>query len=162
MSLSYEEYCLMEPQEFFITAASIVISALGVFLAVHHNQRAVGCLKVSLNPSRAVHTNGIGTYPAAIVTVSNKGRESMFFGGFHARDQEGEYWYPPSTFKPGTKLEPGQYIQGTISMNAIYKARVLWAVDGTGKKYRVNSFLLRKVVRFLKQESVRLKSLGLE
>jgi len=152
----------MELQDFFLAVAGIVISAFGVFLAVHHNQRAVGSLRVSLNPSRAVNTNGIGTSLAAIVTISNIGRESIFFGGFHARDQEGGYWYPPSTFKPGTKLEPGQYIQGSISMNVISKARVLWAVDGTGKKYRVNRFLLKKVVRFLDQESTRLKALGLE
>jgi len=49
-----------------------------------------------------------------------------------------------------------------MSMNTISQARVLWAVDGTGKKYRVDRFLLKKVVKFLMQESERLKSLGLE
>ena len=139
-----------------------MISALGVILTIHHNQRAAGYLRISLNPSRAVNTNGIGTYAAAIVTVSNQGRESIYFGGFHALDQGGEYWYPPSTLEPCTKLEPGQYIRGTMSMNTISQARVLWAVDGTGKKYRVDRFLLKKVVKFLMQESERLKSLGLE
>ncbi|MBF8179740.1 hypothetical protein [Herminiimonas contaminans] len=145
-----------------IAAASLVISILGIFLAIHHNQRTGGCLTVSLNPSRAVNPNGIGTYSAALITVANKGRESILFGGFHALSRENEYWYPPSTLKPSTKLEPGQYIQGTISMNVISNARVLWAVDGTGKKYRVNRFLLKKVVKFLRHESTRLSSLGLE
>lgn len=150
----------MEMQEFIISAAGVAVAALGVFLTIHHHHRAAGYLGVSLNPSAASNSNGMGTYLAAIVTISNMGRESAFFGGFHALDKNSEYWYPTSTIEAGLKLEPGQFIQGSITAAALSKARVLWVVDGTGKRYRVNRFLLKRTVKFLKQESARWKSLG--
>lgn len=154
----------MDIQEYFVSVAGVVLAALAIFLAIHHRQCSVGYLAVSLNPSAAVNNNGVGTHLAAVVTVSNKGQESIYFGGFHALDKNGEYYYPSSTIQTGSKLEPGQYIQGSIPAGHLTKPkiRVLWAVDGAGKKYRVNRFLLRKVVKFLEQESVRWKSLGFE
>lgn len=147
-------------QEFIIGVAGVVVAALGVFLTIHYHQRATGYLCISLNPSAAPNSNGIGTHLAAIVTISNDGRGPAFFGGFHALDQKGEYWYPASTVKACSKLEPGGYIQGSIAAAALSNARVLWAVDGIGRKYRVNRFLLKRVVKFLEQESIRWKFLG--
>ncbi len=150
----------MELQAFIVGAAGVAVAALGVFLTIHYQQRAAGYLGVSLNPSAAPNSNSIGTHLAAIVTISNIGRGLAFFGGFHALDQDGEYWYPTSTIKAGSKLAPGQYIQGSITVGALSKARVLWAVDGTGRKYSVNRFLLRRVLTILEQESGRWQSLG--
>ena len=148
--------------ELIIGLAGVLLAALGLILAIYHHHHRVVDLRVSLNPSVAPNQNGVGTHLASIVTISNAGKEPVFFGGFYALDEKGECCYPNSTITCDSKLEPGQYLQGTIPAQTLFKMKVLWAVDGTGRKYRVNRWLLRKVKRFLKEESARWRALELE
>jgi hypothetical protein len=154
----------MEEPGYFVSIAGIFLAALGILLAIHHRQRLVGHLSISLIQSPAVNNSGVGTRLAALITVSNKGQGPIYFGGFHAIDQNGEYCYPSCTIQSGSKLEPGQYVQGAIPAGHLTKPKikVLWAVDGTGKKYRVNRFILKKTIKLLEQEYNQLKSLGIE
>jgi hypothetical protein len=150
----------MDYNELIKDIADVLFPALGIFLTIHYYQRATGYLCISLNPGAAINPNGIGTHLAAIITISNQGRGQAFFGGLHALDKNGEYCYPPSSINEGSKLEPGQYTQGSISFTALSNVRKLWAVDGTGRKYRVNKFLLKRVVNFLELESLRWEELA--
>jgi hypothetical protein len=141
---------------------SVLSLLLGTVLLIHHRYNKVSCLRVSFNMSAGVNPGGVGTYLAAIATVYNPGKEAIFYGGFHAKGENGEIFYPSCEIAGGTKIEPGQYVQGAIPADHLIKNKVksLWVVDGELKKYEVSACELRNLIKKLSAEKARLVTIG--
>jgi len=150
-------------EKYTFEIAGLIITLLSIILVIHHRHDKISGLKIEFNMSAAPNRDGIGTHLAALITIFNPGKEAIFYGGLHAQSAANEVYYPMCNINGGTKLEPGQYIQGTIPAGHLINPipRALWAVDGTGKKHYIKERSLEELVQQLKAEDHRLRKFGL-
>jgi len=155
----------MAMNEFIAIAGSIIIPSMGIILLIFYryksNQKKLG---LTVNYGHGVSEGSNTTYLALILTITNKGKIPIFFGGIHAIDENGELYYPSFSIKGGKKIEAGDYTTGNIPAEHLLnpRAKKLWVIDGTGKKYKLKQSVLNDALVLLREEQERLAKAGLK
>lgn len=146
----------------FIAFGGITIGTLSIALTIYFRYSTHSSMLIKIAMGSGLNSNGVGTHLAALVSISNPGKEPIFFGGFCALDEHDELYYPSCEIKGGAKIEPGQYVQGAILAAHLIKpkAKALWAVDGVGKKHPVKRQVLKALLLQLRNETERLAAFG--
>lgn len=139
----------------------VALALFGAVFGLYRYTKSYGRLSVSANVGNAVNSDGVGTHLCALLTISNSGGAVVYYGGVQALDQSGELYYPFATLMPQAKLEPGEYIQGTIPAGHLLKPRAkkLWVLDGNGRKYSMGKKSFAELMCNLGEESERLAAL---
>jgi hypothetical protein len=119
---------------------------------------------LTVNYGLGVSEGSNTTYLALILTITNKGKIPIFFGGIHAIDENGDLYYPSFSVKGGKKIEVGDYTTGNIPAGHLLnpRAKKLWVIDGTGKKYKLKQSVLNDALVLLRKEQERLAKAGLK
>ena len=131
-----------------------ILAAMGILLKIHHrNLKTKTQLKISLNYGRGVNEVRHTTYPALLLTISNTGVTPAYVGGAHAISPSGEIYYPSLIFQGERKLDPSNYLSAKIPIGHLLNpsAKQLWIDDGTGKKHKIPTRVLKKAQKYFLQ-----------
>lgn len=142
----------------FLALVAVVSLIFNIFQYVRSHSR----FTLNIHVTQKVNQNSSGTYLAGILSVSNTGKSPAYFSGVRINRLDGDYYYPNIDIEGGTKIEPGQTIQGAIPVGHLLgeDAKELIIYDGVWKEYKIRQSRFSKFLIELNAEKKRLESIG--
>ena len=156
-------YVLRWSMDFYKIIATI-IAILSISFNFYQYARKKPKFKFQMSYGDKVNSDGEGTYLVAKLFISNIGGAPAIFNGLEGRDSKNEIFFPSSGASSGEKIEPNDslvvyILPGYLLTNGTSK---LYVVDGVFRKHRIPQKILRRLLRELENEKVRLESLGIK
>lgn len=129
---------------------------------IYQYTRSSSRFNLNIHLSQVPNKDGSGLYLAGVLSVSNIGKLPAYFSGVEITQTNGDYYYPIVGIEGGTKIEPGQTIQGAIPVGHIVgnKAKEIVVFDGVWKKYKIRKRRFKKFLAEITAEASRLESVG--
>lgn len=148
----------MDYSKILLIAISIISPIFNIYQFIESKSR----LRIGLGRGWGINKDGIGTYLAGYVVISNVGSKPAYFSYIKIIKTDGDYYFPHNTLEPTTKIEPGQSITGHIPIGHMLNdgAKDIVVCDGVWKEYRLGTRKFRKVITDLQAEKSRLEALG--
>ena len=107
--------------------------------------------------------NGVGTFLALAVKITNLGPDPIFFERIEATTEDGETFYPLFFLvKPGAQIAPMNNLVGLIPCGHVrYKGiQEIRVIDATERVHMLRGKRLLVIVKDLSKEMSRLEALG--
>ena len=142
----------------FLAGLAAISFAFNIFQYVRASSR----FTLQIHHSQEANKDGVGVYLAGVLFVSNTGKSPAYFSGVTITQENGDYYYPVIGLDGGTKIEPGQTVQGAIPVEHLLgnQAKELIVFDGVWKEYKIKKRCFRKFLQELAAEAARLESVG--
>lgn len=140
----------------------IVISVVSLIFNIYQFIESKSRLRIGLGWGWGVNKDGVGTYLAGHVVVSNVGNKPAYFSYIKIVKNDGDFYFPNNTLESRIKIEPGQSITGYIPVGHMLNngGKNMVVCDGVWKEYKLGTRKFGKVVRDLQAEKIRLEALG--
>ncbi|MEZ8844259.1 peptidase T [Aliivibrio fischeri] len=143
---------------------STIVALMSIGVNIYQFRQRKPKLKIRINRGVEINKDGVGTYLCARIFISNSGSETAYYSGIEGIDDRGELFYPSCSLGIPNEIAPNDSIVGTITNGHLLCSgtKKLFVIDGTLNKHKVSNRALKKVIKDLKQERIRLESLGYE
>jgi hypothetical protein len=103
-----------------------------------------------------------GTWIGASISISNIGSKPTYFSNLKVIRHDGDYFYPIFSLPAGAKIEPNDSVVGLIPVGHFVDQDIKDIVvsDGVWREYKISRKMLKKALKEITVEKVRLESLG--
>lgn len=151
---------MVEPD--YVKSMLAAVTFLSLLFNIYQYTRSSSRFSLQIHPGQEPNKDGSGLYLVGILSVSNIGKLPAYFSGVKINQMDGDYYYPIVGIDGGTKIEPGQTVQGSIPVGHLIgnKAKELVVLDGVWKEYKISKRRFRKFLKHLEAEASRLESVG--
>ena len=141
-----------------------VIAILSISFNIYQYVRKKPRFRLQMSYNMEINEDGEGLYLAAKLFISNIGGEPAIYNGLEAHDSKGKLFYPSSTGKSGTRIDPNDSIVVAIPNGHLLSGGTLKLsmIDGVFKKHYVPKGVLTKLMIELAKEKERLENRGVK